>query len=160
MTNALAKYASPRTALWNPIQEMEEMQNRLASFFKTPSLLSSNGKDELMTLAQWAPLADISEDERSFTIKTELPEIKKEDVKIAVKDGTLSISGERKMEKEEKGRRYHRIERAYGSFLRSFVVPESASAEKTEAEFKDGVLTVRLPKDESAKPKSITIKVN
>jgi len=83
--------------------------------------------------------------------------VKKEEVKIAVENGVLTISGERKSEKEEK--KYHRIERAYGSFERSFVVPDDADADKVNAEFKDGVLRVHLPKSEKAKPKHIEVKV-
>jgi HSP20 family protein len=93
-----------------------------------------------------------------FLIKTELPEIKKEDVKVAVENGLLTIVGERKFEKEE-NKKYHRVERAYGRFVRSFVLPDGADAEKVNAEFKDGVLKVHLPKSEKTKPKQIEVKV-
>ena len=85
--------------------------------------------------------------------------MKKEDVKVAVENGVLTISGERKSEKEEKNKKFHRIERAYGSFERSFIVPDDADADKVIAEFKDGVLRVHLPKSEKAKPKQIEVKV-
>ncbi|MDP1589678.1 MAG: Hsp20/alpha crystallin family protein [Prosthecobacter sp.] len=85
--------------------------------------------------------------------------MKKEDVKVSVENGELTISGERKSEKEEKGKKFHRIERSYGSFLRSFTLPEAVSGDKVSAEFKDGMLTVHLPKDEKAKPKTIEVKV-
>jgi len=88
-----------------------------------------------------------------------LPEVKKEDVKVAVENGVLTISGERKSEKEEKNKKFHRIERAYGSFERSFIVPDDADADKVIAEFKDAVLRVHLPKSEKAKPKQIEVKV-
>ena len=87
------------------------------------------------------------------------PEVKKEDLKIAVEDGVLTLSGERKFEKEEKGKRYHRVERTYGSFARSFTVPDDADADKVRAEFKDGVLLVRLEKSEKAKPKTLEVQV-
>jgi HSP20 family protein len=112
-----------------------------------------------MTVSQWTPLVDISEDANEYLVKAELPELKKEEVKVSVENGELTISGERKSEKEEKGKKFHRIERSYGSFLRSFTLPESVNAEKVSAEFKDGVLSVHLPKDERAKPKSIEVKV-
>jgi len=112
-----------------------------------------------MTMAEWSPLVDISEDEKEYVIKAEIPEIKKEDVKLMVQDNVLTISGERKSEKEEKGKKYHRVERTYGSFLRSFTLPEDADGSKVAAEYKDGMLNVRLPKSEKAKPKSIEVKV-
>lgn len=112
-----------------------------------------------MTVAEWSPLVDISEDDKEYLIKAEIPDMKKEDVKISVQDDILSISGERKYEKEEKGKKYHRVERAYGSFMRSFAVPENADGSKVNAEYKEGVLTVHLPKSEKAKPKAIEVKV-
>jgi len=115
--------------------------------------------DEAITLSAWAPLVDITEDDKAYLIKAELPEVKKEDLKVAVEDGVLTLSGERKFEKEEKGKRYHRVERAYGSFARSFTVPDDADAAKVRAEFKDGVLLVRLEKSEKAKPRSIEVQV-
>jgi HSP20 family protein len=102
---------------------------------------------------------DISEDEKEYVIKAEVPEMKKEEIKINVQDDVLSISGERKYEKEEKGKKYHRVERAYGSFMRSFTLPEDADGSKVNAEYKDGVLKVHLPKSEKAKPKAIEVKI-
>ena len=93
-------------------------------------------------------------------MKAEVPEVKKEDLKVTVEDGTLSITGERKSEKEEKGRRFHRIERAYGSFERSFTLPDDADATKVVSDFKDGVLKVHLPKNPNPKPKAIEIKMD
>ena len=112
-----------------------------------------------MTVSQWTPLVDIIEDNNEYLVKAELPELKKEEVKVSVENGELTISGERKCEKEEKNRKFHRIERSYGSFLRSFTLPESVSGDKVTAEFKDGLLMVHLPKDERAKPKTIEVKV-
>ncbi len=136
---------------------MEDLQGRLSSLLgQAPRW---NGSKEDMTVAQWAPLVDITEDDREYLIKAELPEVRKEDVKVTVEHGTLNISGERTLEKEENGRRYHRIERSYGSFVRSFVLPDDADAQKVNAEFKDGVLRVRVLKHAQALPKSIEIKV-
>ena len=97
---------------------------------------------------------------RSTLIKAELPEVKKEDVKVTVDNGVLTITGERKFEKEEKGKKYHRVERGYGSFMRSFALPEGAAGDKISAEFKEGVLKVHLAKSGEAKPKSIDVKVD
>jgi HSP20 family protein len=148
----------PMKSLWDPFKELENMEKRLSRVFGRPALRPEGGK-EAMTVAEWSPLVDISEDDKEYLIKAEIPDMKKEDVKISVQDDILSISGERKYEKEEKGKRYHRVERAYGSFMRSFAVPENADGSKVNAEYKDGVLTVHLPKSEKAKPKAIEVKV-
>lgn len=146
------------TTRWNPFKELEEMEKRLSSFFgRTP--VSTGDKKEAITVAEWSPLVDIAEDEKEYVIKAEVPEMKKEEIKINVHDDVLAISGERKYEKEEKGKKYHRVERAYGSFMRSFVLPEDADGSKVNAEYKDGVLKVHLPKTEKAKPKAIEVKV-
>ena len=143
---------------WDPVKEMEEMHNRLSNLFgRTPARLGE-GKEESIAGAEWAPLVDITEDDKEYIIKTELPEVKKEDVKVAVENGLLTIVGERKFEKEE-NQKYHRVERAYGRFVRSFIVPDAVDADKVSAEFKDGVLKVHLPKSEKTKPKQIEVKV-
>ena len=144
---------------WDPLKEMEELQNRLSGLFGRAPVRRGNGEQESITVAEWAPLVDITEDDKEYLIKAELPEVKKEDVKVAVENGVLTISGERKSEKEERNKKFHRIERAYGSFERSFIVPDDADADKVIAEFKDGVLRVHLPKSEKAKPKQIEVKV-
>ena len=143
---------------WNPFRELEDIQNRLSSLFgRTP--MRGLG-EEAMTVSEWTPLVDIVEDDKEYLIKAELPEVKKEDVKVTVENGVLTITGERKFEKEEKGKKYHRIERAYGSFMRSFTLPEGAAGDKISAEFKEGVLKVHLAKSAEAKPKSIDVKVD
>jgi len=109
---------------------------------------------------EWAPLVDIAEDDKEYLIKVELPEVQKDDVKVTVESGTLTISGERKAEKEEKGRKFHRVERYYGRFERSFAIPDDAAADNVKAEFKDGVLRVHLAKSEKARPKQIEVKVS
>jgi len=143
---------------WDPFKELEDMQSRLGTLFGRLPVRKEGGK-EAMTVAEWAPLVDIVEDEKEYLIKAELPEVKKEDVKVTVEDDVLTITGERKYEKEEKGKKYHRVERAYGSFERSFTLPEDADGSKVNAEFKDGILKVRLPKSEKAKPKAVEVKV-
>lgn len=141
---------------WNPIKEMEQFQNRLASLWNWEPL-RVNGEQSL-AVSQWNPAVDIIEDEHEFVVKTELPEMKREDVKVTVENGVLTISGERKMEKEEKNKKYHRVERAYGSFVRSFSLPAAANGDKVTADFKDGLLKVHVPKDAKAAPKPIEIK--
>src|SRR5258708_31620006 len=121
---------------WNPLREMEDIQNRLARWFGRIALRGTG--DETMTTSAWAPLVDITEDDKEYLIKAELPEVKKEDVKVTIENGTLSISGQRIFEKEEKDKKYHRIERSYGSFVRSFALPEGHNASKEAAAFKYG----------------------
>jgi HSP20 family protein len=104
-------------------------------------------------------VVDISEDDKEYLIKAELPEVKKKAVRVTAEAGTLTIMGERKFEPEKKGRKYHLVERAYGSFGRSFSLPDDANPRKVRAEFKDGVLTVHLVKDEKAKPQQVEIKI-
>ena len=130
-------------ATWNPLRDLGSLENRFERLFGLP-IPSRNGEKEAMTVSQWSPLVDISEDPNEYLVKAELPELKKEEVKVSVENGELSISGERKIEKEEKGKKYHRIERSYGSFIRSFTLPETVSGDKVSAEFKDGVLLVHL----------------
>src|ERR1700737_1412481 len=147
---------------WEPLREMEDFQNRLSNFsplFGRPLRRPNGHGREEITLADWMPLADITEDEKEYLIKAELPELKREDVKVTVENGVLTISGERKFEKEEKKRKFHRVERGYGTFVRSFALPDLAEGDRVKAEFKDGMLTVHVPKSEHAKPKQIEVNV-
>jgi len=144
-------------ARWNPVRELEEVQSRLASILPFQTL-RKNGDKELMTVAEWAPAVDITEDDKEYLVTAELPQVRKENVKVTMENGILSISGERKFEKEEKGKKYHRIERSFGSFLRSFDLPDDADATKVDAKFSDGILNVHVAKSESAQPKQIEIK--
>jgi HSP20 family protein len=139
---------------WSQLKQLEALQHGLGSLFTR-----SEGQEEPIAVAEWAPLVDISEDEKEYLIKAEMPEVKKEDVKVTAEEGTLTIAGERKFEKEEKGKKYHRIERSYGSFVRNFSLPDDASPAQVSAEFKDGVLIVHLAKTAKAKPRHIEVKV-
>ncbi len=145
--------------IWNPWKELEQMEKRLSTMFGRPSVASNGDQKEAISVAAWSPLVDISEDDKEYVVKAEIPEMKKEDIKINVKDDMLTVSGERKYEKEEKDTKYHRVERAYGSFMRSFTLPDDADASKVSAEYKDGVLNVHLPKSEKAKPKTTEVKI-
>lgn len=142
---------------WNPFQELEEMSDRLNRLVRR-----SNPSDvqEALTVADWSPTVDIAETVEEYVVKAELPEVKKEDVKISVEDGVLNIQGERKQEKEEKGKKFHRVERSYGQFMRSFTLPDDVDASKIHADYKDGLLSVHLIKNAKAKPKSIEVKVS
>lgn len=146
---------------WNPFRDMDELQRRLASVFDlAPYRRSSLTTDqENITVPEWAPAVDILEDEKEYLIKVELPEVQKEAVKVTVEAGTLTISGERKAELEERNRKFHRVERYYGRFARSFSIPEDAEDSKVHADYKDGVLRVHLAKSEKSRPKQIEVKV-
>ncbi len=142
---------------WDPFRELEDMSERLNRMFARPALRSS-GK-ETLTVADWVPTVDISETDEEYLIKAELPEVKKEDVKVTVEDGVLTLQGELRQETAVKVKSYHLVERSYGSFVRSFTLPESVDEAKVKAEYKDGVLSLHLPKTEKVKPKAIEVKV-
>ena len=147
-------------AHWNQFKELEGLQHTLGSLFGRPQVRRLEGQEEPLSVPEWTPLVDISEDGKEYLIKAELPEVKKEDVKITMEDGTLTITGDRKFEKEENGKKYHRVERAYGSFGRSFSLPDDASPAKVTADFKDGVLKVHLAKNEKTRPQQVEIEVS
>jgi HSP20 family protein len=160
LMNALTKWDPFRTMRWDPVRELDEFSSRLSSFFgRSPLKTDDERADEYLTYPEWSPAVDITEDDHEYLIKADLPEIRKEAIKVTVENGVLMISGERKREQEEKGRRYHRVERSYGSFVRSFTLPDDADGAKLSAEFKDGILKVHLPKTENAKRKAIEVKV-
>lgn len=141
---------------------MEELERRMSALLNWGPFGRQTVtwvEDEDITVPEWSPLVDIVEEEKEYLIKVELPEVQKGDVRVTVEGGTLTISGERKAEKEQKGRRFHRIERYYGRFERSFAIPDDAEADNVKAEFKDGVLRVHLPKSEKARPKQIEVQV-
>jgi len=144
----------------NPWKELEDMEKHLSAIFRRTPAAAGGEKREAIAVAEWSPLVDITEDEKEYLVKAELPELKKEEIKINVHNDVLSISGDRKYEKEDKGKKYHRVERAYGSFMRSFTLPEDADGSQVKAEYKDGVLHIHLPKLEKAKPKAIEVKVS
>lgn len=139
-------------SVWNPLRELDQLTNRL---FGNDALLGGSGQGR-----PWAPSVDITEDESSYHIVAELPDIPKESVKVTVENGVLTIRGERKWEKKTEKTKFHLMERSYGSFSRSFRLPEDASGDHVKARFKDGCLTVDLPKREEAKPREIDVSID
>ena len=121
-----------------------------------PSLADSR---EDVALRAWTPSVDVYEDEEAFLIKLELPEISRDDVKVSLNDNTLSISGERRVENEQKRENYHRVERKYGQFYRSFTLPPNVDTGAISAQFKDGMLRLTIPKKEEAKPRQIEVNI-
>lgn len=145
--------------LWDPMKELSALQSRvnrvLEDTFGTPI-----HRGEQPGAGTWAPAVDIFETAGEIVLKAEVPGIARDQVQVEVDDGVLSLRGERKFEKEVKEENYHRVERAYGAFHRSFTLPDSVDPEKVRATLADGVLEVRLGKREQAKPKQIQVKVN
>ena len=144
----------------SPLREMDEAENRLHGFFLGgfPNRMGS-GEIHSLAVADWSPEVDISEDDHGYVLKADLPEMKKDDVRVTVEDGILSVSGERKIEKEDQKKKFHRIERCFGTFRRSFKLPEDADSTKVTADFHDGVLKVHLPTTPIARSKAIEVKV-
>jgi HSP20 family protein len=145
---------------WNPLGEMDEVtQNRFNRFLGGFPNRMGSGEIPSLAVADWSPEVDISEDDHGYLLKADLPEMKKDDVRVTVEDGILCVSGERKGEKEDQKKKFHRIERCFGSFRRSFTLPEDADSTKVTAEFRDGVLKVHLPTTTIARSKAIEVKV-
>ncbi len=141
---------------YNPFRELMTLSERLNKMFDEGLLPATD--DEFLTGA-WVPAVDIYENENEIVIKAEVPGMSEKDVEVTVENNMLTIKGERKFEEEVKKENYHRIERAYGSFQRSFQLPATVDVAKISAEQKDGILTIKLPKKEEQKPKKINIKV-
>lgn len=144
---------------WNPARDLFKIQdemNRVMDRFFSPDLFEGSTLDT----SAWLPNMDVREDKDNFTLSVELPGLSKDDVKLTFRDGMLTIEGERRQEEEKEGENYHRIERRYGKFLRSFKLPTYVKEDKIEATFKDGILNILLPKAEEVKPKEIKVKVS
>jgi len=143
--------------VWNPFQEFE---NLLSRYNKGASGSGSQLSNDL-SFADWAPSCDIEEKEDRYVIKADLPGVDKKDIDVKLENGVISIRGEKQTETETgKGTKRHRTERFHGSFARSFTLPDAVKDERVEANYKDGVLSLVIPKAEEAKPKSIDIKVS
>ncbi len=142
-------------SVWDPFREMEALLDRYSRTARKP--VTSNDPKSL-EMGDWMPTVDILETDSSFAVKAELPGVAKENVQVHIDNGILTIKGEKKLETKDEKR--HRIECSYGSFVRSFSLPQDIEVEKVEAAYKDGILTLTIPKMEKAKPKQIEVKVN
>lgn len=140
---------------WNPYRELNALQNSMNRLFDA----QFGGRDESLTSGAFVPAVDVYEDEHSVQLKLEVPGVAEKDLDIRVENNTLTVSGERKFEKEEKEENFHRIERRYGSFTRSFTLPNTVSTEDVQADCENGVLKIRLAKRAEAKPKQIKVNV-
>jgi HSP20 family protein len=141
----------------NPLRGLEELQSRIINAFRP--LSGTDDGDEPFAHSGWSPLVDIAEGEAGYLIVAEIPGMKKDEVKVTVENGILSISGERKFQ-QDGSMRWQRTERGYGRFSRSFTLPQYADPVQVKAEFKEGLLHIHVPKSEAARPKQIDIKVN
>ena len=148
---------------WNPSRELLSIEREFNKMFSSLSNRFGFGNgddvDKEYENAVWSPLSDIYEDKNNYILTLDLPGINKDNVKISYVDGQLNISGERKNEKESKDGTYHRVERSYGKYFRSFSLPKEIKDDKIDAEFKDGQLTITVPKADEVKPKEIDIKI-
>ncbi|HQW08505.1 MAG TPA: Hsp20/alpha crystallin family protein [Steroidobacteraceae bacterium] len=141
---------------WEPFRSMEDYFGRMPSLFdRWQRQLDTNGDSRL----EWSPSVDISETDGEYLIRADLPAVKKEDVRVTFDDGMITVSGERKQKKEEKGEKLHRVESFYGKFTRSFSLPINVDSTSIKAESRDGVLTVRIPKTGTEQKKATEIKV-
>lgn len=143
---------------WDPVQELEQFQNRVLSAFRPMGGRTNGDGDGVLAAAQWVPSVNISENEKEYLVCAELPEIPPKDVKVTLESGVLTISGERKSEEDTKNHRHHLVERSYGRFVRSFTLPNDIDPDQVDAQFRDGMLKVRISKSEQAKPKQIEIR--
>src|SRR2546428_12869840 len=145
---------------WDPFREFSTMQdrmNRMNRLFRES--YSPEGPEEALTTTSFAPPVDIYEDEHNITLKIEVPGIDEKDIDIRVENNLLTVHGERKIEKEEKEENYRRVERQYGSFTRTFTLPNTVDTENVQANYDKGVLKITLPKKAEAKPKQIKVNV-
>ena len=145
---------------WQPFHNLVSIQDRMNRIFDDAFRgHRADSEDDWALGGNWAPAVDIFENDGNIVLKAELPGVDPKDVDIRVENNVLSLRGERKFENETKREDYHRVERAYGSFSRSFTLPNAVDTEKIKADYKDGVLNVTLPQKEEAKPKQISISV-
>src|SRR5271166_5224523 len=142
-------------ARWEPFRDLYSLQNRLNRLFEE----QYSGREESLTTGAFVPPVDIYEDEHSIQLKLEVPGIEQKDLDVKVENNTLTVSGERKFEQEQKEENFHRIERRYGSFTRSFTLPSTVNTEDINASYDNGVLKVRLAKRAEAKPKQIKVNI-
>ncbi|MBZ5721671.1 MAG: Hsp20/alpha crystallin family protein [Acidobacteriia bacterium] len=142
---------------WDPTREFTTLQDRMNRLFRES--FWPEGREEALTTTGFAPPVDVYEDEHSITLKIEVPGIEEKDIDVRIENNTLTVHGERKFEKEEKEENFRRVERQYGSFTRTFTLPNTVDHEKVNADYDKGVLKIALAKKAEAKPKQIKVNV-
>jgi HSP20 family protein len=157
---ALVRHSGSSLGTWDPFRELEEMSNRLNQIFRTGATGALSEGREALAGIDWAPSVDISETDKAYVVRADLPGVKKEDLKVTVENGILTLQGERKQRSEEKGEKFHRVETSYGSFMRRFTLPDDVAEDKVDAQMKEGCLEVTVPKTEEKKPKSHSVQIH
>ena len=152
----LVRWQRPSFPAWSPLNQLSSLRNEISRLFDAPLAELTDGS---RLLSGWSPALDVHEDKDSFVVQAELPGMKREDIELSLHDGRLSISGERKAEQKYEGAEVYRAERFVGRFQRTVTLPAPVAADQIKAQYKDGILTVRLPKSDEAKPKQIEVKV-
>jgi len=142
---------------WDPFREFVTLQDRMNRLFRDS--FGPEGREEALTTTTFAPPVDVYEDEHNVTLKIEVPGIEEKDIDVRIENNTLTVHGERKFEKEEKEENYRRVERQYGSFTRTFTLPNTVEQESVQADYDKGVLKIKLAKKAEAKPKQIKVNV-
>jgi len=141
----------------DPFRELEALTGRLNRVLGQGLVPATT--DDQSAFGDWAPAMDVEEADTEYVVSGDLPAIRKEDLKVDIQDGVLTVEGERRQEKEEKNKKFHRVERSFGKFVRRMAVPSDVDQAKVSAALNDGVLTIRLPKSEAARPRSVNVKI-
>jgi len=157
MNMNITRWQKPTLTGWPTFGRLSDLRDELDRFFESP-LTDVMGTSNL--LGGWTPAMDVFEEKDNFVVKAEVPGMKKEDIEVSLHEGNLTISGERKSETKQNDAEVHRTERFYGRFQRSVALPSTVAADKVKAQYRDGVLTITLPKTEEAKPRHINVSVN
>jgi HSP20 family protein len=139
-------------SVWDPFREFQDLSDRLNRIFQNSP--NNDGREQALTAFDWVPAVNISETEKAYVVKADLPEVPKENVKVTHEAGVLTIQGERRQEKRSEAEKFHRVESSYGKFLRRFTLPEDGQAEGIEATFKEGALSVVIPKAAPKRPQA------
>jgi HSP20 family protein len=144
---------------WDPFKGLRDISQRMDALLASDPFFRTNGEGQALMGIDWAPSVNISETDKAYLVRADLPEVKKEDVKVSCENGELTIEGERKQQKTEQNERFHRVESSYGRFLRRFTLPADIDENTIEANYKDGALSVRINKAPGKQPKARQIKV-
>jgi HSP20 family protein len=144
---------------WDPFREFQDLSERLNRVFQANHNANNDGREQALTVFDWVPAVNISETDKAYLVRADLPEVLKENVKVTHENGVLTIAGERRQEKRAENEKFHRVESSYGKFLRRFTLPDDGQAEGIEATFKDGSLNVVIPKAEPKRPEAREIRV-
>lgn len=157
----MALLAKKEERSWDPFAELKEMSEKLNRVFAiSPFFGTASGEGQALANVEWAPSVNVSETDKAYLVRADVPEMKKEDIKVSCDKGMLTIEGERRQQKTEDNERFHRVETSYGRFMRRFTLPEDADEGAVEATYKDGGLMVKIPKAPGKQSKSRQIKVS